>query len=67
MLIADVPRVQCPEYGVVTVNMPRLEPGPSFTALFEAFVIAWLKEASIVAVSRQMNTSWNVIDPYVLT
>ena len=62
MLVADVPRVQCPEHGVVTVEVPWAEPGSGFTALFEALVIDWLKEATISAVSRQMNLSWNAID-----
>lgn len=30
--------------------------------MFEALVIDWLKEASISAVSRLMNLSWNAID-----
>ncbi|MCU7895710.1 MAG: transposase domain-containing protein, partial [Candidatus Thiodiazotropha sp. (ex Lucinoma aequizonata)] len=33
-----------------------------FTAIFEALVIDWLKEASISAVSRLMGLSWNAID-----
>lgn len=47
MLFADVPRVQCPKHGVITVNVPWFD---------------WLKEASISAVSRQMKLSWNAID-----
>lgn len=62
ILVADVPRVECPEHGVVTVKVPWAEPGSGFTALFEALVIDWLKEASTLAVSRQMKLSWNAID-----
>ena len=62
LLIADLPRVECPEHGVVTVHVPWGEPGSSFTALFEALVIDWLKEASIQAVCRQLKLSWNAID-----
>lgn len=62
ILIADVPRVKCPEHGVVMVNVPWAEPGSGFTALFEALVISWLKEASIAAVARQLRLSWNAID-----
>src|SRR3970040_1337225 len=54
ILQAQVPRVTCPVHGVVTVLVPWAEPGSSFTQLFEAVVIAWLKEASIQAVSRQL-------------
>ena len=62
ILVADVPRVTCDEHGVVTVSVPWAEPGSGFTALFEALVIDWLKEASISAVSRLMGLSWNAID-----
>ena len=62
ILVADVPRVKCKEHGVVTVSVPWAEPGSGFTAMFEALVIDWLKEASTAAVSRLMNLSWNAID-----
>ena len=62
ILVADVPRVQCKEHGVVTVHVPWAEPGSGFTALFEALVIDWLKEASTQAVARQLKLSWNAID-----
>ena len=60
--MAEVPRIKCPEHGVVTVGVPWYEPGSGFTALFEALVIDWLKEASLAAVSRQLGLSWNAID-----
>ena len=62
ILVADVPRVECEEHGVITVSVPWAEPGTGFTAMFEALVIDWLKEASISAVSRLMGLSWNAID-----
>jgi len=62
ILVADVPRVKCKEHGVVTVSVPWAEPGSGFTAMFEALVIDWLKEASTSAVSRLMGLSWNAID-----
>ena len=62
ILVADVPRVKCEEHGVVTVSVPWAEPGSGFTAMFEALVIDWLKEASTSAVSRLMDLSWNAID-----
>lgn len=62
VLEADVPRVQCVEHGVVTVSVPWAEPGSGFTALFEALVIDWLKEASIQAVARQLKLGWGAID-----
>jgi len=62
LLVAEVPRVNCPEHGVVTVTVPWAEPGSGFTALYEALVIDWLKEASTQAVSRRLSLSWNAID-----
>ena len=62
ILVADVPRVKCAQHGVVTTAVPWAEPGSGFTALFEALVIDWLKEASVAAVARIMGLSWNAID-----
>ncbi|WP_241087112.1 helix-turn-helix domain-containing protein [Candidatus Vondammii sp. HM_W22] len=62
ILVADAPRVKCEEHGVGTVPVSWAEPCYGFTAMFEALVINWLKEASISAVSRLMRLSWNAID-----
>ena len=62
VLVADLPRVKCPEHGVKQVAAPWAEPGGRFTALFEALVIDWLREASIAAVSRQLKLSWDEVD-----
>lgn len=62
LLVADVPRVDCPEHGVAQVHVPWAEPGSRFTALMESLIIDWLKEASIEAVARQLRLSWDQID-----
>ena len=62
ILVADVPRVSCDEHGVVTTQVPWAEPGSGFTAMFEALVIDWLKEASTSAVTRLVGLSWNAVD-----
>ena len=62
LIMAEVPRVTCPTHGVVTVKVPWAEAGSGFTALYEALVLDWLKEASIQAVARQLALSWNAID-----
>ncbi len=62
LLVAEVPRVNCAEHGVVTIAVPWSESGSGFTALFEALVIDWLKEASVSAVSTRMGLSWNAVD-----
>jgi len=61
LIVAEVPRVTCPTHGVVTVQVPWAESGAGFTALYEALVLDWLKEASIQAVARQLSLSWNAI------
>jgi transposase len=62
ILTAEVPRVRCPEHGVKTLQVPWSDPGSGFTALFEALVINWLQEASLSAVARQLDLSWDQVD-----
>jgi transposase len=62
ILEADVPRIQCSEHGVLQIDVPWAEPNSGFTALMEALIIDWLREASILAVSRRMRLSWDQID-----
>ena len=47
-LVCNVPRVQCPEHGVVTIQVPWSEGSSRYTALFEAEVdrVAGRKPAS---------------------
>ena len=42
ILVADVPRVECPQHGVKQARVLWSEPNSGFTALFEAVVIDWL-------------------------
>lgn len=62
ILVAAVPRVECPEHGVVQIDVPWAEKGSSFTALFEALVIDWLHEAPISAVAELMELTWDQVD-----
>jgi len=62
ILVAKVPRVECPEHGVRQVKVPWGEEGSRFTALFEAVVIDWLKETTVAAVSRRIGLSWDEVD-----
>src|SRR5262249_34508510 len=62
ILEADVPRVNCPEHGVLLIKVPWAEPGSHFTALFECLAIDWLKEASYAAVARRLRLSWDEVD-----
>lgn len=60
-LIAEVPRMKCGEHGVRQVAVPWSDPGSRFTALFEALVIDWLREANVRALSRRLGLSWDEV------
>lgn len=62
VLLAEVPRVECPEHGVHLVRVPWAEAGSRFTAMFEAIVIDLLKVAPISAVAEHMGLSWDQVD-----
>jgi transposase len=62
VLEADVPRVECPEHGVLQVRVPWAEKGSRFTLLFERLTIDWLLEAGRSAVKRRMRLSWDEAD-----
>ena len=61
ILVADVPRVDCPAHGVKTIAVPWSDPGSGFTALFEALMIDWLRETTISAVARQLGVTWDQV------
>ena len=61
-LVCDVPRVSCPEHGVVTVAVPWADRSGRYTAAFEAMVIDGLRETSVLAVCRQLGLGWKAID-----
>ena len=62
ILVAEVPRCDCPKHGVKQIKVPWSEPGSRFTALFEGLVIDWLRESNISAVSRLLELSWDEVD-----
>jgi transposase len=51
---------------VLQVSVPWAEKNSAFTALMEALVISWLKEASISAVAELMQLSWDQVDGIML-
>ena len=61
ILVANIPRVNCPEHGVRQLDVPWAEEGSRFTALFEALVIDWLRECSFAAVGRELRLSWEQV------
>jgi transposase len=62
IIIADVPRVQCPEHGVLQIAVAWAAPESGFTVLMESLIIDWLLEANISAVARRMHLTWDEID-----
>ncbi len=60
-LVADIPRVQCPEHGVLQVAIPWAEGHAPFTISFESMVIDHLNECSVAGVSRLTGISWDCI------
>lgn len=58
LLHAAVPRITCPTHGVRTITVPWAERRSHFTLLFERLAIAWLKEATPLAVARRLGLTW---------
>lgn len=60
---ADVPRVDCPEHGILQVRIPWAEEQSRFTAMFEAFTIDVLQSVrSKVQAEKLAGISWDQVD-----
>lgn len=59
VLVARIPRVECPEHGVRQIWVPWSEERSRFTALFEAMAIRLLMETSLSGLCRVMGLSWD--------
>lgn len=70
-LTARVPRVKCPnaDHGVKQVSVPWARAGSGFTLLFEALVMALVREMPVKAAAALLGEHdtriWRVIDHYV--
>lgn len=68
-LHAPVPRVNCGACGVKQIAVPWARPGSGFTLLFEALVLAMIKQMPVAAVSQLVgetdNRLWRVLHHYV--
>lgn len=61
-LHARIPRVDCPEHGVVNVAVPWAEAHGRFTMLMEAWIIEVLKEcATVTGACYLTGTSWEEV------
>lgn len=61
LIECEVPRACCEKHGVKQLPVAWAEANARFTALFEALVIGWLKEASISAVGELLGLSWDEV------
>lgn len=69
-LHARLPRIECPEHGVKTVEVPWARPGAGFTLLFEALVLLMAKKGmtptGIGEIMGEHDTRiWRVLEHYV--
>jgi transposase len=68
-LTARVPRVECPEHGVRQVKVPWARERSGFTLLFEALVMALVKEMPVAAIAALIGETdmrvWRVLHHYV--
>jgi transposase len=68
-LTARVPRVECPEHKVRLVALPWARPRSGFTLLFEALVMAMVREMPVAAIAGLVGEYdkriWRVVHHYV--
>ena len=68
-LTARVPRVQCPEHKVRQVALPWARERSGFTLLFEALVMALVREMPVAAVAGLVGETdmriWRIVHHYV--
>jgi transposase len=69
VLHARVPRVECRQCGVKQVRVPWARPGSGFTLLFEALVMAMVKQMPVRAVADLVGETdkrlWRILEHYV--
>lgn len=58
-LHARIPRIKCPEHGVLQVKVPWAEPQSRFTLLFERLAIDVLRECDVSGAQRILGLSWD--------
>lgn len=58
-LHARIPRIKCPEHGVLQARVPWAEPQSRFTLLFERLAIDVLRECDVSGARRILGLSWD--------
>jgi len=64
-IVADEPRVYCPEHGVVTAAVPWAMHNSRFTKEFEELATWLAMNCSKTAVASMLRISWNTIGPII--
>lgn len=68
-LIARVPRVSCPDHGVLQAEVPWARPGSGFTLMMEAMVMLLCQQMSVSAAASHLGETdtrlWRVLKHYV--
>lgn len=64
-LEADVPRVSCPEHGVVVAHVPWARPAARHTHAFEDTVAWWTARAASSVVAEFLRTTWRTVQAIV--
>ncbi len=70
LLHARQPRVECPDHGVKTVEVPWARPGSGFTLLMEAFILVLVQSGMTAAQAARLigehdTRVWRVLQHYV--
>ena len=61
-IVCKIPRVKCAEHKVRSLQVPWADGWSRFTAQFECVAIDWLKEASMAAVARNLDCTWDQVN-----
>src|SRR5208282_5843791 len=68
-LSAREPRVECPEHKVRQMEVPWARSGSGFTLMFEALIMALIKEMPVAAVAALVGEHdtrlWRIVRHYV--
>ena len=69
LITAQVPRVKCPEHGVLLANVPWARKGSGFTLLFEQVLMTLVREMPASAAARIIEITdkrlWRIVEHYV--
>ena len=60
-LHARIPRVRCPEHGVLQVRVPWAEPHSRFTLLFERLAVEVLRHSHVKGAAAILRLSWDEV------